>query len=74
VGNSFSFFFSSTQGYIGGNPLTDKQFDTDGQIPYFHGMGLVSDELYEVIHHLMKAKVIYTIVSEYGSRFSKDNI
>lgn len=49
--------FSSTQGYIAGNPLTDRQFDMDGQIPYFHGMGLVSDELYEVIH-LMKAKMI----------------
>jgi serine carboxypeptidase-like clade 1 len=66
--------FSLTQGYIAGNPLTDNQFDTDGKIPYFHGMGLVSDELYEVIHHLMKAKVIYRILSEYHSRFSKDNI
>jgi hypothetical protein len=48
-----------TQGYIAGNPVTDNQFDTDGQIPYLHGMGLVSDELYEVIHHLMKVKMIY---------------
>ncbi|TKW04621.1 hypothetical protein SEVIR_7G121900v4 [Setaria viridis] len=35
------------KGYIAGNPVTDSQFDTDGQIPYLHGMGLVSDELYE---------------------------
>ncbi|EES10885.1 serine carboxypeptidase-like 7 [Sorghum bicolor] len=39
--------FSNLKGYIAGNPLTDNQFDTDGKIPYFHGMGLVSDELYE---------------------------
>ncbi|XP_066345718.1 serine carboxypeptidase-like 7 [Miscanthus floridulus] len=37
----------SLKGYIAGNPLTDKQFDTDGQIPFLHGMGLVSNELYE---------------------------
>ncbi|CAL5027242.1 unnamed protein product [Urochloa decumbens] len=35
------------KGYIAGNPVTDTQFDTDGQIRYLHGMGLVSDELYE---------------------------
>ncbi|CAN6275814.1 unnamed protein product [Urochloa humidicola] len=35
------------KGYIAGNPVTDNQFDTDGHIPYLHGMGLVSDELYE---------------------------
>ncbi|CAL5068075.1 unnamed protein product [Urochloa decumbens] len=35
------------KGYIAGNPVTDNQFDTDGHIPYVHGMGLVSDELYE---------------------------
>uniref|UniRef100_A0A0D9XRX3 Serine carboxypeptidase-like 18 n=1 Tax=Leersia perrieri TaxID=77586 RepID=A0A0D9XRX3_9ORYZ len=35
------------KGYIIGNPSTDKQFDEDGKIPFFHGMGLISDELYE---------------------------
>jgi hypothetical protein len=37
------------QGYIAGNPMTDKKFDTDGKIKFFHGMGLISDELYEVM-------------------------
>lgn len=37
------------QGYIAGNPMTDKIFDTDGKIKFFHGMGLISDELYEVM-------------------------
>ncbi|AQK43904.1 serine carboxypeptidase1 [Zea mays] len=39
--------FSGLKGYIAGNPLTGGQFDTDSQIPYFHAMGLVSDELYK---------------------------
>ncbi|XP_066337045.1 serine carboxypeptidase-like 3 isoform X2 [Miscanthus floridulus] len=36
------------KGYIAGNPMTDKKFDTDGKIKFFHGMGLISDELYEL--------------------------
>uniref|UniRef100_A0A0A9FGJ0 Scpl5 n=1 Tax=Arundo donax TaxID=35708 RepID=A0A0A9FGJ0_ARUDO len=36
------------KGYIAGNPFTDKQFDMDGRIKFFYGMGLISDELYEV--------------------------
>ncbi|OEL25286.1 Serine carboxypeptidase-like 19 [Dichanthelium oligosanthes] len=35
------------KGYIAGNPMTDKQFDTDGKYKFFHGMGLIPDELYE---------------------------
>ncbi len=36
------------QGYLLGNPLTDHNFDTPSKIPFAHGMGLISDELYEV--------------------------
>ncbi|KAJ3674050.1 hypothetical protein LUZ60_006042 [Juncus effusus] len=35
------------QGYLAGNPVTDPSFDFGGVIPYVHGMGLISDELYE---------------------------
>uniref|UniRef100_A0A0E0MFB7 Uncharacterized protein n=1 Tax=Oryza punctata TaxID=4537 RepID=A0A0E0MFB7_ORYPU len=35
------------KGYLVGNPVTDHQFDDDGKIPFLHGMGLISDELYE---------------------------
>uniref|UniRef100_A0A0D9XRX7 carboxypeptidase D n=1 Tax=Leersia perrieri TaxID=77586 RepID=A0A0D9XRX7_9ORYZ len=35
------------KGYIAGNPVTDPQFDEDGKIPFLHGMGLISDELYK---------------------------
>ncbi|XP_052136220.1 serine carboxypeptidase-like 13 [Oryza glaberrima] len=35
------------KGYVAGNPVTDSQFDEDGKIPCLHGMGLISNELYE---------------------------
>uniref|UniRef100_A0A0D3GXY0 Uncharacterized protein n=1 Tax=Oryza barthii TaxID=65489 RepID=A0A0D3GXY0_9ORYZ len=35
------------QGYLLGNPVTDHNFDTPSKIPFAHGMGLISDELYE---------------------------
>ncbi|KAH9689974.1 serine carboxypeptidase-like 18 [Citrus sinensis] len=35
------------QGYILGNPKTDKIVDKNSQIPFAHGMGLISNELYE---------------------------
>lgn len=36
------------KGYYAGNPKTDDTFDTAGKIQFFHGMGLISDELYEL--------------------------
>lgn len=47
----FVIFFNTTptqQGYVCGNPVTDRQFDTDGVVPFLHGMGLIPYELYEV--------------------------
>ncbi|KAK9097159.1 hypothetical protein Sjap_022656 [Stephania japonica] len=35
------------KGYTLGNPLTDWRIDNNGKIPFAHGMGLISDELYE---------------------------
>uniref|UniRef100_A0A0D9XRW9 Serine carboxypeptidase-like 19 n=1 Tax=Leersia perrieri TaxID=77586 RepID=A0A0D9XRW9_9ORYZ len=39
--------YFNLKGYLVGNPRTDKQFDEDAKIPFFHGMGLISNELYE---------------------------
>jgi hypothetical protein len=36
------------QGYLLGNPITTRREKND-RIPYAHGMGLISDELYAVI-------------------------
>ena len=36
------------QGYLVGNPVTDNVFDGNALVPFAHGMGLISDELFEV--------------------------
>ncbi|KAF7092461.1 hypothetical protein CFC21_094943 [Triticum aestivum] len=35
------------KGYFAGNPMTDDRFDSAGTIRFFHGMAILSDELYE---------------------------
>ncbi|KAF9588622.1 hypothetical protein IFM89_013709, partial [Coptis chinensis] len=35
------------QGYLLGNPVTDKYFDDNSKIPFAHRMALITDELYE---------------------------
>lgn len=39
--------FFNLKGYIAGNPVTDDNFDFNAKVPFAHGMGLISDELYE---------------------------
>ena len=38
------------QGYMIGNGVTDEQFDGNAVVPFAHGMGLISDGLYEVVN------------------------
>ncbi|CAH8270592.1 unnamed protein product [Arabidopsis lyrata] len=35
------------QGYVLGNPVTDKNMESNYRISFAHGMGLISDELFE---------------------------
>ncbi|KAG9440608.1 hypothetical protein H6P81_020773 [Aristolochia fimbriata] len=35
------------KGYILGNPTTDSKYDSGSLVPFVHGVGLISDELYE---------------------------
>ncbi|KAK3153434.1 hypothetical protein QOZ80_2BG0172540 [Eleusine coracana subsp. coracana] len=35
------------KGYLVGNPVTDSNFDSPSKIPFVHGMGLISDEMFE---------------------------
>jgi hypothetical protein len=45
------------QGYIVGNGVTDEQIDGNALVPFVHGMGLISDELFEVkMNPLIKSK------------------
>ncbi|XP_042495405.1 serine carboxypeptidase-like 17 [Macadamia integrifolia] len=39
--------FINLKGYILGNPVTDPVFDSNKLVPFAHGMGLISNELYE---------------------------
>ncbi|GJN20255.1 hypothetical protein PR202_gb07610 [Eleusine coracana subsp. coracana] len=40
------------KGYLVGNPVTDSNFDSPSKIPFVHGMGLISDEMFEVLEPL----------------------
>uniref|UniRef100_A0A0D3GW97 Serine carboxypeptidase-like 18 n=1 Tax=Oryza barthii TaxID=65489 RepID=A0A0D3GW97_9ORYZ len=35
------------KGYIVGNPITGSKFDKNFHVPYSHGVGIISDQLYE---------------------------
>ncbi|XP_023642246.1 serine carboxypeptidase-like 15 isoform X3 [Capsella rubella] len=41
------------QGYVIGNPVTYYDHDKDSRIPFAHGMGLISDELFETYRYLL---------------------
>ncbi|XP_038715546.1 serine carboxypeptidase-like 1 [Tripterygium wilfordii] len=51
------------QGYIIGNGLTDSSFDDNSKIPFAHGMGLISDELYESLKRNCKGEYINIVPS-----------
>lgn len=36
------------QGYLVGNGVTDEEFDGNALVPFAHGMGLISNDLFEV--------------------------
>ncbi|RWR82490.1 serine carboxypeptidase-like protein 18 isoform X2 [Cinnamomum micranthum f. kanehirae] len=66
------------KGYSLGNPFTDYRIDQNGAIPFVHGMGLISDELYESAkkncrgdyyinsRYFLCAKDVHAIDEEYG--------
>ncbi|XP_022633239.1 serine carboxypeptidase-like 11 isoform X3 [Vigna radiata var. radiata] len=46
------------QGYLLGNPLTTRK-EKNEQIPFAHGMGLISDELYECLSGIDPYNILY---------------
>uniref|UniRef100_A0A0E0D646 Carboxypeptidase n=1 Tax=Oryza meridionalis TaxID=40149 RepID=A0A0E0D646_9ORYZ len=72
------------KGYIVGNPITGSKFDKNFHVPYSHGVGIISDQLYEaaVTHckgdfvnptNQLCANVVYTI-NKLMSEVSDGNI
>ena len=41
--------FGHFQGYLIGNPVTGENFDENSRVPYAHGVGIISDGVFEVI-------------------------
>uniref|UniRef100_A0A453L4G1 Uncharacterized protein n=1 Tax=Aegilops tauschii subsp. strangulata TaxID=200361 RepID=A0A453L4G1_AEGTS len=39
------------KGYLVGNPFTGSDYDRNFRAQYAHGVGIISDQLYEVIRH-----------------------
>ncbi|KAK3118741.1 hypothetical protein QOZ80_9BG0706170 [Eleusine coracana subsp. coracana] len=37
------------KGYLVGNPITGESIDFESRVPYAHGVGIISDQLYETI-------------------------
>uniref|UniRef100_A0A0E0BIJ0 Serine carboxypeptidase-like 18 n=1 Tax=Oryza glumipatula TaxID=40148 RepID=A0A0E0BIJ0_9ORYZ len=37
------------KGYVVGNPTTGERIDYESKVPYLHGVGIISDQLYETI-------------------------
>lgn len=44
--------FSLVQGYLIGNGFTDVKYDGNSFVPFAHGMGLISEDMYEVCHNM----------------------
>uniref|UniRef100_A0A0E0F5I4 Uncharacterized protein n=1 Tax=Oryza meridionalis TaxID=40149 RepID=A0A0E0F5I4_9ORYZ len=54
-------------GYVAGNPRTERQFDEGGKIPFLHGMGLISNELYECTKDINMLHVLEPFCEEVWS-------
>ncbi|KAF8030984.1 hypothetical protein BT93_D0234 [Corymbia citriodora subsp. variegata] len=52
------------QGYVLGNPITDPRFDQNAPVPFAHGMGLISDELYESLKRTCREHYQFSELSD----------
>jgi hypothetical protein len=46
----------SNQGYLVGNPVTGESIDLESRVPYAHGHGMISDQLYEVMQSYFRSR------------------
>ncbi|RLM69015.1 serine carboxypeptidase-like 11 [Panicum miliaceum] len=47
------------KGFLVGNPATGESIDTDSRVPYAHGVGIISDQLYELLNECSKPHILY---------------
>jgi serine carboxypeptidase-like clade 1 len=47
---------SVIQGYVVDNPTTGERIDYESKVPYLHGVGIISDQLYETIMERCKGE------------------
>jgi len=82
-GDSYSGNYQiNLQGYILGNPITDTESEQNYQIPYAHGMALISDELYKSMERICKGNYVkvdslntkcYKLIKDYQKCIHKLN-
>uniref|UniRef100_A0ACD5X5L9 Uncharacterized protein n=1 Tax=Avena sativa TaxID=4498 RepID=A0ACD5X5L9_AVESA len=47
------------KGYLVGNPITGERVDAESRVPFLHGTGIISDQLYETIREHCSAGDYY---------------
>ncbi|XP_034691735.1 serine carboxypeptidase 1-like [Vitis riparia] len=59
------------KGYMVGNGVTDEEFDGNALVPFAHGMGLISDELFQDISNLCQGNYYNSLDENCESKLSK---
>jgi hypothetical protein len=54
-----------------GNPSTGEKFDYNSQVPYAHGVGIISDELFEVSPIFLKVVLLNIFLAPPFGTFDK---
>uniref|UniRef100_A0ACD5ZXS1 Uncharacterized protein n=1 Tax=Avena sativa TaxID=4498 RepID=A0ACD5ZXS1_AVESA len=47
------------KGYLVGNPATGESIDEESRVPFLHGTGIISDQLYELYDQICKPHILY---------------
>ncbi|TVU25626.1 hypothetical protein EJB05_28129, partial [Eragrostis curvula] len=47
------------KGYLVGNPITGEAIDFESKVPYAHGVGIISDQLYELLNECSRPHILY---------------
>lgn len=59
------------KGYVVGNGVTDEEFDGNALVPFAHGMGLISDDLFEEVNRECNGNYYKPFSSTCESKLSK---